>query len=258
MKVSLYNQKAEEKGSVEINDRIFGVKPSLHLLAEAVRIQDSNARKGLAHTKTKGEVSGGGKKPWRQKGTGRARAGSIRSPLWRGGGITFGPRSKRNWNLKINKKAKRKALFMALSDKVTENQLIALESIALKEVKTKLFLQVLEAFAKKIKDFGRKTLVVIPQANADLQTASRNIPNITMVLADSLNVKDVLIADNVLVLQDSFPIIESVYLKESAKTDPKPAKKAPAKKVAKPAKGGSAAGRKVAKKVAKKTAVATK
>src|SRR3954467_8272437 len=105
MKTSVYNQKAEVVGDIELNDAIYALKPNIHLLAEAVRIQAANARKGLAHTKTRGEVSGGGKKPWKQKGTGRARVGSIRSPIWRHGGVTFGPRSNRNWELKINKKA---------------------------------------------------------------------------------------------------------------------------------------------------------
>src|SRR5262245_24267265 len=124
MKVPVYNQKAESVGEIDLNAKIFGVKPSLHLMAESVRVQLSNARKGLAHTKTRGEVSGGGKKPWKQKGTGRARVGSTRSPIWRHGGVTFGPRSNRNWELKINKQAKRKALFMSLSDKASDGKLI--------------------------------------------------------------------------------------------------------------------------------------
>src|SRR2546430_17130980 len=103
MKTPLYNQKAEKVGDIELNAKIFEIKSSLHLVTEAVRTQASNARKGLANTKTRGEVSGGGKKPWKQKGTGRARAGSNRSPIWRHGGITFGPTSARNWTLKMNK-----------------------------------------------------------------------------------------------------------------------------------------------------------
>src|SRR6185503_8469352 len=128
MKVPVYNQKAETVGEVDLNPKIFEVKPSLHLMAEAVRVQQANARKGLAHTKTRGEVSGGGKKPWKQKGTGRARVGSTRSPIWRHGGVTFGPRSNRNWELKINKKAKTKALFMSLSDKAKDGKLIVIDS----------------------------------------------------------------------------------------------------------------------------------
>src|SRR6185295_7649966 len=130
---------------------IFGVKPSIHLMAESVRIQQANARKGLANTKTRGEVSGGGKKPWKQKGTGRARVGSIRSPIWRGGGITMGPRSERNWGLKINKKAKSKALFMSLSDKAKDGKLIIIDQISLPAAKTKEFTKVMAGFEKKLK-----------------------------------------------------------------------------------------------------------
>src|ERR1700733_7837738 len=145
MKTSVYNQKGEVIGDVELNSKIFDVKPNQHLLAEAVRTQQSNSRQGTAHTKTRGEVSGGGKKPWKQKGTGRARAGSIRGPIWRHGGVSLGPRSDRNWELKMNKKAKTKALFMSLSDKAQNGQLIVVESMNI-EPKTKAFVKVYEAF----------------------------------------------------------------------------------------------------------------
>src|SRR5204862_1502835 len=138
---------------IELNDKIYAVKPTLHLLAEAVRVQASNARKGLANTKTRGEVSGGGKKPWKQKGTGRARVGSIRSPIWRHGGITFGPTSDRNWELKMNKKAKTKALFMSLSDKAKNNRFIVIDQISFEQPKTKEFVKVLADLRLKIKDF---------------------------------------------------------------------------------------------------------
>src|ERR1700733_2690032 len=117
MKTSVYNQKGEVIGDVELNSKIFDVKPNQHLLAEAVRTQQSNSRQGTAHTKTRGEVSGGGKKPWKQKGTGRARAGSTRSPIWVGGGVAHGPRNDRAYDRKINKKAKAKAFLTILSKK---------------------------------------------------------------------------------------------------------------------------------------------
>ena len=139
MKTTVYNQKGESVGEVELNSKIFEVKPNMHLLAEAVRIQQSNSRSGNANTKTRGEVSGGGKKPWKQKGTGRARAGSTRSPIWRHGGVTFGPRANQNWELKINKKAKTKALFMSLSDKAKNGSVIVIDQIALDQPKTKEF-----------------------------------------------------------------------------------------------------------------------
>lgn len=213
MKVKVYNQKAEVIGDVELNPQIFEVKPKKHLLAEAVRIQLSNARKGLAHTKTKGEVRGGGKKPWKQKGTGRARAGSIRSPLWRGGGVTFGPRSKRNWELKLNKKAKRQALFMALSDKAADNRFIVVDKMDLPAIKTKEMAGIISGLKKSVKDMGNKQMLVFPKADEKLVKSTRNLSNISSIFANSLNVVDVLNADSMIVLKDSLSVIEKVYLK---------------------------------------------
>jgi large subunit ribosomal protein L4 len=138
MKVPIYNQQAGKVGEVDLPVALFEVKPSEHLIAEAVRVQLSNARPGHANTKTRGEVRGGGKKPWKQKGTGRARAGSNRSPIWRHGGVTFGPKSNRNWNLKMNRTAKTKALLMALSDKVSNQKLFVVDKVEFPEAKTKL------------------------------------------------------------------------------------------------------------------------
>ena len=213
MKVNVYNQKAEVVGDIELSDKIFAVKPTQHLLAEAVRIQRSNARQGSSHTKTRGEVSGGGKKPWKQKGTGRARAGSTRSPIWRHGGITFGPRSNQNWELKLNKKAKTKALFMSLSDKVANNQLIVVDAVTLEKSKTKEFAKVLQGFAKSVNTFGKKQMVVAPKKDESIVRASRNIPSVHTVLASSLNIVDVLTADSVVIMKESLPVIEKTYLK---------------------------------------------
>lgn len=220
MKISVYNQKAEVVGEIELNDKIYGIKPTLHLLAEAVRIQASNARKGLANTKTRGEVSGGGKKPWKQKGTGRARVGSIRSPIWRHGGITFGPTSDRNWSLKINKKAKTKALFMSLSDKVTDGKLIVVEGMDVENAKTKNFVQIMSSFSDKL---GKKQLLVMPKKQDTLVRASRNIPHLQSILATSLNVTDILKADTMVILKESLAVIEKTYLKANANYE-KPAK----------------------------------
>ncbi len=213
MKISVYNQNGEVAGEIELNDKIFGVKPNIHLLAETVRIQASNARKGLAHTKTRGDVSGGGKKPWKQKGTGRARVGSIRSPLWRHGGVTFGPRSDRNWSLKINKKAKTKALFMSLSDKATDGKLIVVEGLKLEAAKTKQFVAVMKALETKLSKLGKKQLLVMPKKDDSLVRASRNITHLTSTIAASLNVTDILKADSLIVMKDSLPVIEKTYLK---------------------------------------------
>lgn len=214
MKVPLYNQKAEVVGELELSSDIYEVKPSLHLMAESVRVQQSSARVGLAHTKTRGEVSGGGKKPWKQKGTGRARAGSTRSPLWRHGGVTFGPRSNRNWELKINKKAKTKALYMSLSDKAKNGKLIVVDQILLEPVKTKAFAKMMEGFKDKVAGMGKKTLFVIPKSDPSLVRASRNLEHLTPVNASTLNIVDILKADNLFVLRDSLGVIEKTYLKK--------------------------------------------
>lgn len=216
MKVKVYSQKGESKGEVELSDKIFGVKQNLHLLAEAVRIQLSNKRKGLSNTKTRGEVSGGGKKPWKQKGTGRARHGSTRSPIWRHGGVTFGPKSNRNWELKINKKAKSKALFISLSEKVRDGKLVIIDSINLEPVKTKEFTKIMKAVEKTAGDFGKKQLFILPKADLSLNRASRNIAGLEPHLASSLNVVDVLKADTIVLLQDSLPVIEKTYLKQAS------------------------------------------
>jgi large subunit ribosomal protein L4 len=214
MKTSLYNQKGENVGEVDLNPKIFEVKPNQHLLAEAVRISQSNARQGSSNTKTRGEVSGGGKKPWKQKGTGRARAGSNRSPIWRHGGVTFGPRANQNWTLKINKKAKTAALFMSLSDKAKENQFIVIDQIILEKAKTKDMAKVLQDLRFKIKDLGKKQMLVMPKKDDKLSRSSRNLPFINTVLASSLNILDVLKADSMIVLKDSLPVIEKIYLKK--------------------------------------------
>ena len=259
MKTPLYNQKAEKVGDVELNARIFDVKSSLHLVTEAVRIQASNSRKGLAHTKTRGEVSGGGKKPWKQKGTGRARAGSNRSPIWRHGGVIFGPRSARNWSLKMNKKAKTKALFMSLSDKVKEGNLFVVDSITLDAPKTKAFAAVLKNFQDKVK-LGKKQLFLFPKKDEMLFRASRNLNAITPTIAASLNITDILNADTIVMLKDSLAVIEKTYLKvlgskpkseskapQAATEEPKTVKAQPAGAKPKPASPKSAAATSAAK-----------
>ena len=213
MKVSVYNQNAGIIGEVELNPKIFEVELKQHLLAEVSRIQLSNARQGGANTKTRGEVRGGGRKPWKQKGTGRARAGSIRSPIWRGGGITFGPRAKRNWELKINKKAKQQALFMTLSDKAKDNKFIVVDKIDLSEIKTKELVKIISGFKKSVKDFGKQYLLVLPVNDEKLIKSARNIPGLETIFAKSLNVVEILKADNMIVLKDSLAVIEKTYLK---------------------------------------------
>ncbi len=213
MKVSVYNQKAEVIGEMDLNPKIFDVKASSHLLAEAVRVHQNNSRAGTSHTKTRGEVSGGGKKPWKQKGTGRARAGSTRSPIWRHGGITFGPRSNQYWELKMNKKAKTKALFMTLSDKVANKQFIIVDQIDLPAAKTKEFVKILQGFRKSVQTIGKKPLLVMAKKDDKLVQSSRNVASLNTIFANSLNILDILKADTVIAMKDSLGVIEKVYLK---------------------------------------------
>jgi large subunit ribosomal protein L4 len=213
MKTSVYNQKGEIVGDVELNSKIFEVKANTHLMAEAVRTQRSNARGGNAHTKTRAEVSGGGKKPWKQKGTGRARAGSNRSPIWRHGGVTFGPRSTRNWELKMNKKAKTQALFMSLTDKASEKQFIVIDQIALDQAKTKEFVKMFTGLQGTLKSIGKKQLLITPKKDDKISRSSRNLKSVKLVSANSLNIIDIMTAETLIVLKDSLPVIEKTYLK---------------------------------------------
>lgn len=214
MKVSLYKQQGQVSGDIELTDKLFAVAPDSHLLAEAVRILQSNSRLGLAHTKTRGDVRGGGKKPWKQKGTGRARAGSTRSPVWRHGGVTFGPRADRNWELKLNKKSRIKALAMALTDKLQAKQFVVVDDIVLNENKTKQVVGVLKDLAKNISDFGSKCLLIVPSGRAGIVRASRNLPRCQTASASTLNVLEVMKADTVVMLKDSLPVLEKTFVKE--------------------------------------------
>jgi len=205
----LYNQKGEAQGEVKLNPEIFDVKMNAELVHQVVVAQMANRRLVLAHTKERGDVRGGGKKPWKQKGTGRARAGSSRSPLWRGGGIIFGPNKERNYSKKVNKKSKIKALFMVLSDKVRENAIKVITGIELPEAKTKSMVQLLKAF-----DVKKGGLIVLPKMDKKIALSVRNLPNVSVIAADSLNVYDVISSREVLIVEPALPRIEAVYLKK--------------------------------------------
>ncbi len=200
---------------MELSSRIFGVKPKNEVVHQVVVAQMANSRQVLAHTKTKGEVRGGGKKPWRQKGTGRARHGSIRSPLWIGGGVTFGPRKDRNFKEKVNKKQKQLALAMCLSDKVKENSLVVFNELKLKEVKTKALGGWLKELKTKIEDLekSKKFLLVLDKNDRDFIRAALNLKNANTILADSLNCLDVLKYDTILTSEKAIKIIEKHYRK---------------------------------------------
>lgn len=184
--VSVYNLEGQEVGKESLAKEIFGLKAKSELIQQVVVAHLANKRQPIAHTKTKGEVRGGGRKPWQQKGTGRARHGSIRSPLWRGGGVIFGPRNIRNFSLKVNQKVKNKALKMVLSDKAANKKILLFDVLSLKEGKTKLLKKLLTNFKIKsgLLSLAEKQEVVI--------RAAKNIPKLGLLAADSLNVYDLL------------------------------------------------------------------
>ena len=214
LSIEIYNQKALKTGKIiKLNPAIFSVEASPALIQRAVVAQRANSRKSIAHTKTKGEVRGGGKKPWKQKGTGRARHGSIRSPLWRGGGVTFGPRNTRNFSKKINKKAKRKALFTVLSDKVKNDVLIVLDKLDFQEAKTKDMNIMLEKFYKifLLKDKKQNSAIILDQKSKRFVQALKNITHTQTIAPNSLNVVDLLSCKILFVTLKALREIEEIY-----------------------------------------------
>jgi len=185
----------------QLREEIFGVKTRPHLLHQMVAMQLSNRRAGTAATKTKGFVRGGGKKPWRQKGTGRARAGSIRSPLWVGGGTTFGPQP-RDYSYRIPKKARREALLSALSLKNRDGKIIVLDKLEMAEAKTKVMRKVLEDLKVGA------ALIVIPQADEKVQRSARNLPKVKVLRAEGLNVYDLLRYEHLILTAESLKLLE--------------------------------------------------
>ncbi|MAZ40604.1 50S ribosomal protein L4 [bacterium] len=183
METQVYDQKGKAAGNIKLPDEVFGVRWNSDLVHQVVVSMQSNRRAGTAHTKDRSEVSGGGKKPWRQKGTGRARHGSIRSPIWVGGGVTFGPRKDKDYDKKINKKMKTKALFALLSKKAKDGEILFVKDLAT-EAKTKTgveFLKALSAvkgFEKIAYKTGRRALIVTPEKNTDIERAFRNVKSV--------------------------------------------------------------------------------
>ncbi|MBU2068544.1 50S ribosomal protein L4 [Patescibacteria group bacterium] len=213
MKTPVYNQKGEEISKVDLPAEIFDVELISDLVHQVVVAQMSNARKVIAHTKDRSERRGGGRKPWRQKGTGRARVGSNRSPIWRGGGITFGPTKDRNFSQKINKKMKTKALFMSLTSKVKDQEFVLLDKMEITESKTKVMAQIFSNLKDKIKkDLSKSVLIVLPQTDLKISRAVKNIPKIKTIRADSLNVLDVLSHRYLIMFQESIKVIKGTYL----------------------------------------------
>lgn len=203
-KVALFNQSGSQVGEIELNESVFGVEPNQHVLFEAIVMQRASLRQGTHKVKGRSEVSGGGKKPWRQKGTGRARQGSIRSPQWRGGGTVFGP-VPRSYSYKLPKKVRRLAIKSALSSKVAEENILVLESLSLETPKTKDFKAVLNGLS-----VDQKALVVTAGLEENVALSARNIPGITVVTADGINVLDVVSHDKLIMTKAAVEKVEEV------------------------------------------------
>ena len=202
--VSVYNMEGKEVGTMELNDAVFGVEVNDHLVHLAVVRQLANNRQGTQKAKTRSEVSGGGRKPWRQKGTGHARQGSTRSPQWTGGGVVFAP-TPRDYSVQMNKKERRLALKSALTSRVQENKLIVLDELKLDEVKTKAMQNVLNNLNVS------KAMVVLADNDANVVLSARNIPDVITALPNTINVYDVLKYNTVILTKASAAAIEEVY-----------------------------------------------
>jgi large subunit ribosomal protein L4 len=203
--LNVYDIEKNKVAELEVNDLVFGAPINENVLYEVVRMQMAARRSGTASTKGRSEVRGGGRKPWRQKGTGRARAGTIRSPLWRGGGIVFGPKP-RSYSFKPPKKVRKAALISALSLKVKEDKILILKDFPMEEIKTKKFKEVLDRFELK------KVLFVIGEENAVLEKSSRNIKDVKMMRSEGINVYDLLKFDYLVLLEQSVKKIEGALL----------------------------------------------
>ena len=202
--VAVYNMEGKEVDKIELNDSIFGVEINEHLVHMAVLQQLANKRQGTQKAKTRSEVSGGGRKPWRQKGTGHARQGSTRSPQWTGGGVVFAP-TPRDYSFKLNKKEKRAALKSALTSRVVENKFVVVDELKLDEIKTKKFVEVLKNLNVE------KALVVLNDMDEKVIASAANIPTVKTTQTNELNVFDVLKYDTVVVTKAAVATIEEVY-----------------------------------------------
>ena len=202
--VSVYNMEGNEVGTIDLNDAVFGVEVNEHLVHMAVVAQLANKRQGTQKAKTRSEVSGGGRKPWRQKGTGHARQGSTRAPQWTGGGVVFAP-TPRDYTIRLNKKEKRLALKSALTSRVLENKLIVVDELKFDEVKTKNFANVINNLK------ASKALVVLNENDANVVLSARNIPTVKTALTNTINVFDILKYNTVIVTKAAVATIEEVY-----------------------------------------------
>jgi len=209
MKYPVYNQKGEEVGNTLLPKEVFDVKINPDLIHQVVVSQMANKRKATAHTKDRSEARGGGKKPWQQKGTGRARVGSIRSPIWKGGGVTFGPRKDKKFKKIIPKKIRRKALLMVLTGKAQENLLIIPDKLKIEKPKTKEIFKTLN----KLPSQGKKCLIALPDLDKNLVLAARNIPQIKIIEARNLNCLDLLSFKYLVIPKETIKVIKETFIK---------------------------------------------
>jgi len=206
--IKVYNQEGKEVSELKLDEAIFVLPWNADLVHQAVRVALANQRQILASTKDRSEVSGGGRKPWRQKGTGRARHGSIRSPLWKGGGITFGPTKERNFKLKINKKMARKAFLTALSTKAKDSELLVLDDLKLSAPKTKEMAKIMKNFPQV-----KNGLLILSGKNEDIKKAGRNLPNLRIINIDNLNILDILKYKHLIFTKDGIEYLNKKYSK---------------------------------------------
>lgn len=204
-KVALFNISGAQVGEVELAESVFGIQPNTHVIHDAVVMQQASLRQGTHKVKGRSEVSGGGRKPWKQKGTGRARQGSIRAAQWKGGGIIFGP-TPRSYAYKLPKKVRRLAIKSALSSKVLDNEIIVLDQLSFAEPKTKEMVNVL----KNLK-VDRKALVVAADFDDNVALSARNIPGVKFVAAEGINVLDVMMFDKLIITKDAVQKVEEVF-----------------------------------------------
>ncbi len=215
MKVSVYNQKGDLTQEIELNDQIFGQKFNSQFIHQIYTKILSNRRQPIASTKDRSEVKGGGRKPWPQKGTGRARHSSIRSPLWKGGGITFGPRQKeRNFKKKINRKENKIALSQILSQKLKDKEIIIVENLEIEKTKTKEIYSLLNNLIKKEKGKPfKKTILLIESKDKEIKRISRNIPSLKVMTVESIDLLDLLNCKYLILKKDILPLLEKLIIK---------------------------------------------
>ncbi len=204
-KIAVYDMRGTQVGEIELNDKVFGIEPNEAVVQQFVKMQLANKRVGTASTKTRAEVRGGGKKPWKQKGTGRARVGSTRNPVWKGGGIVFGPKP-RDYSYRLPRKVRRLALKSVLSSKVLDSNIIVVDALNFEEPKTKLMIETLELLKA-----GAKTLVVTADGDSNVYKSARNIPGVKSLKVDYINVFDVLHHDTLLMTKDAVARVEEVF-----------------------------------------------